>query len=295
MSRILPYMQFHVADWMSEPTLRMVSHEAKGLWVDILCLMWTSPERGVLLRPDGKRYTDAQLSRAVGYVPSNGDVTLAVTLQELIEANVCDVTQEGALICRRMVREQRDRENCARRVRDFRWREKAEKKEENVDVTHHVTDTKRREKQKVTPLETETDTETDTDTEREREPSRTPAYKKRVEKQAKCTCAEASTGIVDLCDVLISGHPDMNESMRMAFENLLRPYGPEIRAKAVNELLLNYAGTSFDARNPPPARLRAYLMRSDKDNGSQVPQNAENDPIAKMNEELKKQGKGKQQ
>ena len=43
-----PAFQFYVKDWLSDPLLRMASHSSKGIWIDLLCFMWESPERGKL-------------------------------------------------------------------------------------------------------------------------------------------------------------------------------------------------------------------------------------------------------
>jgi len=43
-----PAFQFYVKDWLCDPQLRMCSHTTKGIWIDLLCLMWEAPERGKL-------------------------------------------------------------------------------------------------------------------------------------------------------------------------------------------------------------------------------------------------------
>jgi len=42
----LPYMQFYPADWTQD--VQVLSFEAKGVWIDMLCQMWVAKERGVL-------------------------------------------------------------------------------------------------------------------------------------------------------------------------------------------------------------------------------------------------------
>lgn len=58
----LPSMQFYPHDWLSDPSLRSVSLAARGLWIDLLCLMWDAPERGVL-----ERKIELNLSKVVGH------------------------------------------------------------------------------------------------------------------------------------------------------------------------------------------------------------------------------------
>ncbi len=42
----LPSFQFYPGDWMKDPALRSVSLEARGLWMDMLCLLFESVRRG---------------------------------------------------------------------------------------------------------------------------------------------------------------------------------------------------------------------------------------------------------
>ena len=41
-----PAFQFYVKDWLSSPDLRMCSCSTKGIWIDLLCYMWESRDRG---------------------------------------------------------------------------------------------------------------------------------------------------------------------------------------------------------------------------------------------------------
>jgi len=59
-------MQFYPHDWLSDPSLRSCSLAARGLWIDILCLMWDSPERGILPYAAGKVEAKA-LAKVVGH------------------------------------------------------------------------------------------------------------------------------------------------------------------------------------------------------------------------------------
>jgi len=47
-------MQFYPHDWLSDPALRSCSLSARGLWIDMLCVMWDSPERGISPYSAGK-------------------------------------------------------------------------------------------------------------------------------------------------------------------------------------------------------------------------------------------------
>lgn len=95
----MPWMKFWPADWLSEPRLRLVSRAARSLWVDLLCVMHTLPERGVMRHDNGTPMTDIEIIQTVG-----GDSDMAL-LAELETRGVCSRTKDGALYCRRMVRE----------------------------------------------------------------------------------------------------------------------------------------------------------------------------------------------
>lgn len=115
-----PAFQFYVRDWLSDPQLRMCSHVTKGIWIDLLCLMWEAPERGKL---EG---TADQLARMVS--ANNGDFELF--LKEAQETSFCnanvtrvtDGSKKVTIINRRMQREEKERKLHANR--QFRYRER---------------------------------------------------------------------------------------------------------------------------------------------------------------------------
>jgi len=104
----LPAFQFYPGDWMKDPCVRRLSHRAKGVLIDILCLMHESEERGVLAT-GGVPWSDEDIALAVG-----GDKaeTLAATL-ELTFKGTLGRTLEGALCSRRMVRDEEKRQKCS--------------------------------------------------------------------------------------------------------------------------------------------------------------------------------------
>lgn len=95
------WMQFFASDWLLEPTLNVTGFAAKGLWIDMLCVMWKQPTKGVL---PGDLATVAALVRA--------DVeTIAPLLIELARNRVFSYGRDisntlppGAIVCRRMYR-----------------------------------------------------------------------------------------------------------------------------------------------------------------------------------------------
>jgi len=114
----LPSFQFYPGDWMKDPALRSVSLAARGLYIDLLCLMWECPERGVLKTGnvvwEASHISHAIMSRPGDTFVQNCDIN--VTLKELVNHGV--VTQrnsDGAIISRRMVREELERINARER------------------------------------------------------------------------------------------------------------------------------------------------------------------------------------
>lgn len=99
--RKAPAFQFYPGDWMRDVPLRACTVAARGLWIDLLCLMWDGNPRGYLRV--GERVLDERaLSSLVG-VPL---ATLRVSLRELIENGVVSRAEDGALFSRRMLRDE---------------------------------------------------------------------------------------------------------------------------------------------------------------------------------------------
>lgn len=96
-----PPMPFDTGDWLKCPELRAVAPDVRALWMDMLCYMWESSETGVMVAPNGMPYSQADIVRIIG-LDSRGS---AAWLQTLIETGVCGVRSDGAIYCRRMVRD----------------------------------------------------------------------------------------------------------------------------------------------------------------------------------------------
>jgi hypothetical protein len=124
----LPSFQFYPGDWMKDPELRSVSLAARGLWIDMLSLMFECDRRGYL-QLNGKPVNADQLARMTGC--STGEVSHC--LQELDDSGVFSRSDDGTIYSRRLVRDEKVRNQTADRVRRFR----------NGDVTQLVTQVKR--------------------------------------------------------------------------------------------------------------------------------------------------------
>lgn len=102
-----PWFKFYPSDWRAEPSLRMVSLEARGLWIECLCVMHEAEPyghlvvRGVPLEAPGL----ASISGA-------SEQTVRSCLHELEEAGALSRNRDGIVYCRRMVRDAKNRERA---------------------------------------------------------------------------------------------------------------------------------------------------------------------------------------
>jgi len=102
----LPAMPFYVGDWLKCPEVRSLSPDYRGLWFDLMCYMWESRERGVMVKPNGNVYSDIEIIRMVGLDNQNSGKWLTI----LLENGVCQRRSDGAIYCRRMVRDEEIRQ-----------------------------------------------------------------------------------------------------------------------------------------------------------------------------------------
>lgn len=104
-----PWMKFFTRDWRANAKLRLCSYAARGLWADMMTLMWESPRIGFLM-VDDLVPTTKQLAALLG----GSEKEVGKLLGELRDANVYSV-EDGVIYSRRMVRdkakEDKDREN----------------------------------------------------------------------------------------------------------------------------------------------------------------------------------------
>jgi hypothetical protein len=97
----MPFMKFFPRDWMGDDRLRLCSVAARGLWIDLLCLMHSAPRRGYLQTATGIPLPLEQIARMAGCSTDEA----SRLLQELISSGVCDCSEHGLVYSRRMVRE----------------------------------------------------------------------------------------------------------------------------------------------------------------------------------------------
>jgi hypothetical protein len=105
-----PWLKFYPSDWRAEPTLRMVSLAARGLWIELLCIMHEASPRGFLLI-NGKPLTARQIACLTGLQSDE----VAGLMTELEEAGVFSRDDDRLIYSRRMVedteRAERDKAN----------------------------------------------------------------------------------------------------------------------------------------------------------------------------------------
>lgn len=96
-----PGFWFFTGDWMKDPELRFCSLFARGLLVDLLCILFEAKEQGYASNPDGSARSDEQIVDAI----SGGDRDQKLfALAELEKSGVLSRDSRGVLFSRRLAR-----------------------------------------------------------------------------------------------------------------------------------------------------------------------------------------------
>lgn len=112
----LPAFMFYPGDWQKDPCLRRCSKAAKGVWMDLLCLLFECPVRGVFVDASGKPWSDEEIAEAIG-----GDIGANLGhIAELVSKGVAQRDTRGAIFSRRMVRDEQARRSATERKRKER-------------------------------------------------------------------------------------------------------------------------------------------------------------------------------
>lgn len=129
----LPAFQFYPGDWMKDPNLRRCSAAARGIWMDLLCLMFECADRGRLVT-NSVTWTLQDAAQAI-----SGDTKENLSLiQELLDKGVAHQDENGVIYSKRLLRDENKRVGNKERQHDFRESQKSNGKS-NAYVTHHVT------------------------------------------------------------------------------------------------------------------------------------------------------------
>jgi hypothetical protein len=96
-----PSFQFYPSDWLRDTALRTCSTGARGLWIDMICFMHEGSPYGHL-KVNHKVIHPVNLASMVGATLSQ----VEGWLNELQEAGVYDLTNDGVIYSRRMIRDE---------------------------------------------------------------------------------------------------------------------------------------------------------------------------------------------
>ena len=97
-----PWMKFYPSDWRADQALRICSLAARGLWIEMLCIMHESSKPGLLMVNDNP-VTETHLALLTGTPPNQ----LSELIDELESAGVFSRNRDGVIYSRRMTRDQK--------------------------------------------------------------------------------------------------------------------------------------------------------------------------------------------
>ena len=95
-----PYMPFYIGDYKKDIEVQSLDRYCRNIWLDLMCLMWESHERGVLVI-GGKPMARETIARVIGEDNQNFEICLS----KILDNGCFDVREDGAIFSRRMVRE----------------------------------------------------------------------------------------------------------------------------------------------------------------------------------------------
>ena len=129
----LPAFLFYPKDWLTDTELRICSKAAKGVWIDMLSVMFSAPNRGFLTLADGTPWTDEEISAAIGgLTPTNLEC-----LAELLTKGVAHRDKREIFFPLRMVRDDHTRTDD--KLRQRKHRKEVVLNESHTDVSEVVT------------------------------------------------------------------------------------------------------------------------------------------------------------
>lgn len=97
----LPAFQFYPSDFLSDVAVRAVSVGARGLWIDLLCLLFESPTRYKLDLP-----THIDEATAISRMTGVSRKLVVKYLRELETAHVFVRDETGSIYSKRMKRDE---------------------------------------------------------------------------------------------------------------------------------------------------------------------------------------------
>jgi hypothetical protein len=121
-----PWLKFYPRDWRGDQALRAVSIAARGLWIEMLCVMHEASPYGHLIL-GGRAVSNDVLARIGGL----GVDECGALLSELESAGVLSRTRKGVIYSRRMVKDH-SRSEIGRKSVNKRYSQTAEKQSEKA-------------------------------------------------------------------------------------------------------------------------------------------------------------------
>lgn len=100
-----PSFQFYPGDWLNDASLRMVSVGARGLWIEMMCIMHQGSSYGYL-KVNSKVILPSNLARMTGATSHE----VEGYLEELESSGVFSRDDDGCIFSRRMIRDEKVRE-----------------------------------------------------------------------------------------------------------------------------------------------------------------------------------------
>ncbi len=98
----LPAIQFYPGDWRKDPGVQALDYYERGVWFEILCILWESEQRGKLLL-NGKKMPIEGLARLLGLETEK----CKQILTKLVDYGVAKIEPETGIIYNaRMVRDE---------------------------------------------------------------------------------------------------------------------------------------------------------------------------------------------
>jgi len=127
MSKVKDFICFFPSDWLSDIHLHQCSPEARGVWIDMLCIMAKSEKYGHLINGDGRPIPLERLA----WIIRISKTRLQACLDELEREGI--FSRDGDVIyCRRMIRDEKrilaKREAGKERVARYRERQESSPK-----------------------------------------------------------------------------------------------------------------------------------------------------------------------
>ena len=102
MTAAQPWMKFFPTDWRGDQALRICSLEARGLWIECLCLMHEADPYGYLTI-NGRALDAGHLAKLTGMA----EARIGELMAELEAAGVFSRNRQGTVYSRRMIRDAR--------------------------------------------------------------------------------------------------------------------------------------------------------------------------------------------